>query len=372
MLQAGFKRLRDFFLVSSDRTAAMDGARGLAVLIVFLSHSSGRQQALTPFLQFQGIGHIGVYLFFVLSGYLLADHLFHEHAVKGNISIKKFLIRRCCRILPLYYFVLTAVIIYQECTGNIHKNYLHINDGWTGYFKHLLFYKGDGLFWTLPAEFVFYFLLPFVVLLVIRYEVKAIIWMLGVMICYFIWFLLVTFQFLPAAYAPKLVNISHQGQFLDVFLCGILAAWIARTHTFKNFLLDNRHHFDQLGLITLGTLLTASCILVSYKFLGFNRPAFAFRWLSLPIGLAFALVITSINANGKVKSFFQNAILRFMGIVGFSWYLTHFLVFQVVNTFPLQPGVKLVLSFITCAVMSSMLFICIEKPFIQLGKQLTK
>jgi peptidoglycan/LPS O-acetylase OafA/YrhL len=124
MLQVGLKRLRDFFRVSNDRTAAMDGARGLAVLIVFLSHSSGRQQALTSFLQFQGIGHIGVYLFFVLSGYLLADHLFHEYALKGNISIQKFLIRRCCRILPLYYFVLTATIIYQQSTGKIHRNYL--------------------------------------------------------------------------------------------------------------------------------------------------------------------------------------------------------------------------------------------------------
>jgi peptidoglycan/LPS O-acetylase OafA/YrhL len=372
MLQVGLKRLRDFFRVSNDRTAAMDGVRGLAVLIVFLSHSSWRQQALTPFLQFQGIGHIGVYLFFVLSGYLLADHLFHEYALKGNISIQKFLIRRCCRILPLYYFVLTAIIIYQQSTGKIHRNYLHINEGWTGYFKHLLFYKGDGLFWTLPAEFVFYFLLPFVVLLVVRYEVKAIFWMIGVMVTYFIWFLLVTWQVMPVAYAPKLVDISHRGQFLDVFLCGILAAWIARTQDFKSFLLDNRHHLDKLGLITLATLLTASCILVSYKFLGFDRPAFAFRWLSLPIGLAFGVVIISISANGKVKSFFQSGILRFMGVVGFSWYLTHFLVFQIVNTLAYQPSIRFALSFITCAVLSSVLFICIEKPFIRLGKQLTK
>lgn len=351
----------------------MDGVRGLAVLIVFLSHSAGREQALAPFLQFQGIGHIGVYLFFVLSGYLLADHLFHEHSVKGDISIKNFLIRRCCRIIPLYYFVLTLLIIYQESTGELQKRYLHIDGGWGGYLQHLIFYKGDGVFWTLPAEFIFYFLLPFVVLPIVRYGQTAIAWMMGGALVYFAWFLLVVLQVLPAYYAPKLVDISHHSQFLDVFLCGILAAWVARSSKFKGLLLSNRSRYlDTAGAFTLAVLLLASCILVSYKFLGFERPVYAFRWLSLPIGLAFALVIISVNAGGMVKAFFQMQILRFMGVVGFSWYLIHFMVFQWVNSFIYQPEIRFILSFILCAALSSILFLSIEKPFIQLGKRLTK
>jgi len=47
-----------------------DGIRGLAVLIVWLSHSSGRGMPIADFLNFVGIGHIGVMLFFVLSGFL--------------------------------------------------------------------------------------------------------------------------------------------------------------------------------------------------------------------------------------------------------------------------------------------------------------
>lgn len=349
----------------------MDGIRGLAVLIVFLSHSSGRGQALATSLQFQGIGHIGVYLFFVLSGYLLADHLFHEHAVKGAISIKHFLIRRCCRILPLYYFVLTLLILYQETTGQLHKQYLHIDNSWQGYLQHLLFYKGDGVFWTLPAEFIFYFLLPFLVLPIVRYGSKAIVWMMSAAVVYFAWFLLIVWQILPAGYAPKLVDISHHSQFLDVFLCGIFAAWIVRTNTFKRQLSDNARHLDTVGAITLGVLLLASCILVSYDFLGFGRPLYAFRWLSLPIGMAFALVIISVHAGGRVKAFFQMQILRFMGVVGFSWYLTHFLVFQGVNALVHQPGVRFILSFIFCALLSALLYLTIEKPFIKIGKQLT-
>jgi hypothetical protein len=44
-------------------TAYFDGARGLAVLLVWLSHSSGRGQEIASWLSFLGLGHIGVMLF---------------------------------------------------------------------------------------------------------------------------------------------------------------------------------------------------------------------------------------------------------------------------------------------------------------------
>lgn len=350
----------------------MDGVRGLAVLIVFLSHSSGRGEALAPFLQFQGIGHIGVYLFFVLSGYLLADHLFHEYGVNGNVSVKNFLIRRCCRIMPLYYFVLTLLILYQEITGRLNKQYLHIDGGWVGYLQHLLFYKGDGLFWTLPTEFMFYFLLPFAVILIVHFGSKAITWMMGVATLYFIWFVLITLQIIPPNYALKLVHISHHSQFLDVFLCGVFAAWLSRTKAYKNLVFNNGHQIDMAGTVLLGAVLAASVILVSYDFLGFDRPMYAFRWLSFPIGLAFGFTIMAINVGGKLDAFFKLGLLRFMGIVGFSWYLIHFLVFQIINSIVIQPSIRFVLSFVLCAMFSTILFALIEAPFIQLGKRLTK
>ncbi len=48
----------------------LDGLRGIAVLFVWMSHSSGRGQAL-GWLNLHGVGRLGVYLFFVLSAYLL-------------------------------------------------------------------------------------------------------------------------------------------------------------------------------------------------------------------------------------------------------------------------------------------------------------
>ena len=62
--------------MSASRVGPIDGVRGIAVLIVFFSHSAGRKMYLHPNLDFSGIGHVGVYLFFCLSAYLLASKLF--------------------------------------------------------------------------------------------------------------------------------------------------------------------------------------------------------------------------------------------------------------------------------------------------------
>ena len=61
--------------VQTNRIAGLDGLRGVAVLIVILSHMSIRDMYLAPGLDFSGIGKSGVYLFFVLSAMLLASQM---------------------------------------------------------------------------------------------------------------------------------------------------------------------------------------------------------------------------------------------------------------------------------------------------------
>ena len=50
---------------------ALDGLRGLAVLMVFLSHTSLSGHRALPFVNFAGTGKMGVFLFFILSSFLL-------------------------------------------------------------------------------------------------------------------------------------------------------------------------------------------------------------------------------------------------------------------------------------------------------------
>jgi len=183
----------------------LDGVRGLAVLIVMLSHASGREMAVLPWLNFVGIGHVGVYLFFVLSGYLLTCNLLEGQTTGA------FYMRRVFRIVPLYYCVLVGVLIYQA-TGQYSQSYLHISDGVHGAVMHFLFLKGDSVFWTLAAEFAFYLLLPPIVMLMRRFGWK---WLAAVAVLYFLVFITAEILQIDAA----VVRLKYGGFKSEVQRC---------------------------------------------------------------------------------------------------------------------------------------------------------
>src|SRR4051812_20885847 len=59
----------------------------------------------------QDNGWVGVQLFFVLSGYLIATLLLREERRFGRISLKAFWVRRILRIWPLYYLTLALTFV---------------------------------------------------------------------------------------------------------------------------------------------------------------------------------------------------------------------------------------------------------------------
>ena len=92
----------------------MDGLRAIAAFAVVFHHiefykyrdgiSSLFDFRFTRFFIFH-LGENGVFLFFVLSGFLITYLLFDEKDRFNKISLKKFYLRRLYRIWPLYYLV---------------------------------------------------------------------------------------------------------------------------------------------------------------------------------------------------------------------------------------------------------------------------
>lgn len=91
-LPAGPRRL--------GRRPALDGFRGLAVLLVLADHAH------VPL----GAAWIGVDLFFVLSGFLISSLLLDELARSGRIDVRAFYLRRARRILPALAVLTVAVV----------------------------------------------------------------------------------------------------------------------------------------------------------------------------------------------------------------------------------------------------------------------
>ena len=97
---------------SGKHIRALDGVRGLAVLIVFLFHYGGGTHSSNTVMRAVGLankgGWSGVTLFFVLSGFLITGILWDGFEDKH--WWRKFFVRRSLRIFPLYFLTLGMVL----------------------------------------------------------------------------------------------------------------------------------------------------------------------------------------------------------------------------------------------------------------------
>jgi peptidoglycan/LPS O-acetylase OafA/YrhL len=153
---------------------ALDGLRAVSIIIVIISH------VLTAFpVNNTNVGAIGVYTFFVISGFLITTLLLKERLKYGNISLKGFYIRRAFRILPVAYLYLIVLI----CLNFIYK----LNISGISFLSCFLFVKNlpffpdldwyTGHFWSLGTEEQFYLIFPFlIVFLSLRNYARFIKW----------------------------------------------------------------------------------------------------------------------------------------------------------------------------------------------------
>lgn len=150
------------------RILALDGIRAVAATTVLASHI-GEAALPDGHALWQPLGHLGVVLFFFTSGYLIP-------AARMRATTGAFLIRRVCRIYPLYWVSLAlAVLWYWQgwvvpaggYTGAPDQETRAVVLGSPGaaiawHVPLLQFYAGVphllGVYWTLWIEELFYLL----------------------------------------------------------------------------------------------------------------------------------------------------------------------------------------------------------------------
>ena len=93
---------------SSGRVAGLDTLRALAIVLVFAYHYQIFVSGAPTFGWFGAAGWVGVDLFFVLSGYLIAHQLLVGTMQRRVISLRGFWSRRWLRTLPAYGLVLAV------------------------------------------------------------------------------------------------------------------------------------------------------------------------------------------------------------------------------------------------------------------------
>ncbi len=151
----------------------IDGLRAIAVMSVIAYHAD-----------IPGVtgGFTGVDIFFVISGYLITEHLFSELGLTGSISLPSFYARRVKRLLPMLLLVVAVVLIFWGCfflgipeeTNTLVKSIRFSMVGLPNVFflNSVGNYFGQSAeeftflhFWSLGVEEQFYFIWPIMILI---------------------------------------------------------------------------------------------------------------------------------------------------------------------------------------------------------------
>lgn len=144
----------------------LDGLRAISILLVIIHHIP--KFTAHPILErFQQNGRFGVYLFFAISGLLIAQLALQEKKLTGFFNIKNFYIRRTLRLFPLYYVVMAIVCIlvfgFRVFPPNETQSFLEKLPSYLFYYSNLGDIGGHfSLLWSLAVEEQFYLIFSLV------------------------------------------------------------------------------------------------------------------------------------------------------------------------------------------------------------------
>jgi peptidoglycan/LPS O-acetylase OafA/YrhL len=331
----------------------LDALRACAILLVIAFHA-----------QYLAVGWIGVWVFFVISGFLITRSLLELKDVSLAKGLGIFYTRRSLRIWPLYLTYLAAIIILGVLT---HKDAAFFQQA-----KFAIFYAfnllplaglhGEGLLlshtWSLAVEEQFYLVAAPVVLLLSR---NRLTWLFLAIIVLSPAMRQVGFHAVEqssdairAGEFVKLITIFH----LDSFLIGALIALYepalrmldARTYfksaaafgaiivaTFGANYLSLAHD----GLIGAGVEegpVESFRLVASSLGLGVNvRENGGYMWVYTFLALASAFVLVGIMRFGQS---FEIPVLNRMGKVSYGMYLFHLPLCSALDLFIRKTGVE--------------------------------
>jgi len=146
----------------SSRLRSLDGLRAISIILVILGHASFtvHGSALKVVLALGDVAHLGVVVFFVISGFLITTLLVQERERFGRVSLSLFYARRSLRIFPAS-FAYIGVIAAVAAAGYITLHPWDITHALTytvNYATSRSWYVGH--LWSLSVEEQFYLLWP--------------------------------------------------------------------------------------------------------------------------------------------------------------------------------------------------------------------
>lgn len=369
-------------LESSSRLKSFEGLRAWAVIMVFNVHFLGQYYQNHYFVgvdsfaervfKFLHSGHIGVDLFFVLSGFLIFSTL-----NRNKPSFKSYISHRINRIMPAHVVVL-LLLMFANIWGGFFTNV------WGGFFANILFLPTfvsqlpafNSVTWTLGWEWLFYILMFF--FFHFRGDGKRgmFIWMIGFSCLLFVVAFVTNQPFRWGELAGNFI-IPEPGRFAGFFV-GVTVAYF--TVNGENKVRANRSYVLLVPLAVVGVLISQVAWSVYVEQIS---DSFALRNLYyLAVSSCFGLIVSylaSNNSTGLLNLVLQSTFLRIIGQISFSFYLIHVVIalplsFQIVGDVNSFSGMCLhyVVAFLMTVFLASFLYYYFERPYFISKKSLNK
>lgn len=324
----------------SGHHKALDGLRGWAVLLVLLGH--GTNQGLSPWLEgtFFARGKLGVYLFFVISAYLLDKQILQVWKQgKGSWSYWRYYIgRRFFRIFPPF---LLALITFRMMNEAGFKVVMHT---WDQVLHHLLLLRGDHIFWSIPTEFLYYLLSPVLLYLCLRlFKLRAVPTLLFFILLALGSIVLNALYDLPRFNTMRYLGVFAVGTLLAGFEVLFPVAWKA---------------------VVKGPWITvlAAAAMGIFLYWGWVAKDFTDASVYVPVAVLWGVLSLASFKVGWWQSFLSWTPFRWVGTVSYSLYLFHIPVLMWVKSLGLDATVAWGLFLFLSVVLASILHLGIERP----------
>jgi peptidoglycan/LPS O-acetylase OafA/YrhL len=355
-LRSGLRSLSRTFPSVGGHLAVLDGLRGIALLLVVFSHASLLGIDMIPGVDMSGTGKVGVWLFFVLSSFLLMHQFLHLDAA-GRLDGRawwRYAVRRLLRIYPLYTLFLLVCWLAPLRTAITGADVL----------SHLAVVEGRWHLWSIAVEVKYYLLLPLLVLVYIHLARRS----------------LALATLLTAAgigvrewRAPEFDN-DALWTYIAIFLAG---SWVAIAHHYLAHRTQSREQvLRYVAAPAASALFLLLMVMTPSIWARLQEAAITpdhwHRSFTLFAMLWGAFLLSILQSPLWLQNVFAWLPLRVLGVISFSAYLWHPLVLVSMARLRFVDGgfAQALVAFVALVLVSAVSYVIIERPFLEIGRTL--